>query len=66
MVIESIHTYLVHPNKPPARPREISGTCVPLRGRLFEPLDDIYCRGSSRFRVETGRSRAEVQSAQVK
>ena len=47
MAIENIHTYLVHPNKPPAPSREVSGTCVPLSGPLFALLNDIYSRSDA-------------------
>ncbi len=64
MAIENIHTYLVHPNKPPAESRAVSGTCVPLHGRLFELLDDIYRRSDSECDIDITFSHADDGSQQ--
>lgn len=42
MTIESLHTYLVYPNKNAAEPKLIGGATVPLAGEVFDLLSDIY------------------------
>lgn len=44
MPINQIHTYLVHARKGAAGPQHINGASVPLDGRLFELLHEIYQR----------------------
>lgn len=44
MPIEHIHTYLVHPGKAAGAPPQIGGTMVPLEGKLFGLLGDIYAK----------------------
>jgi hypothetical protein len=39
-----IHAYLVHPRKGSKGPRRIGGTNVPLQGRLFNLLNDVYVK----------------------
>ena len=52
MAIQHIHTYLVHPNKLPATPREVSGTSVPVKGPLFELLANIYARSEAECDID--------------
>ncbi|MCF1744185.1 hypothetical protein [Paradevosia shaoguanensis] len=42
MPIESIHTYLVHPNKGVAEPAAIVGSQVPHEGEMFSLLRSVY------------------------
>ena len=42
MPIEHLHTYLVYPNKGLENPRVINGASVPLEGKVFELLAEIY------------------------
>jgi hypothetical protein len=42
MAIEKIHSYMLRPRKGTTEDRDIGGTAVPLEGRLFELLNDIY------------------------
>lgn len=42
MALENIHTYLVYPNKGLDEPHAIGGTEVPLNGKVFELIRDIY------------------------
>ncbi|HEX3487110.1 MAG TPA: hypothetical protein VHT51_18790 [Micropepsaceae bacterium] len=44
MAVQHIHTYLVHPGKGAAEPTSINGAQVPLSGRMFELLGNIYVR----------------------
>ena len=64
MAIREIHTYLVHPNKQSEYPREICGTSVPLRGPLFELLDDIYRRSDEECEIDITFSHAADGSQQ--
>jgi hypothetical protein len=50
--IHQIHTYLVHPRKGSDTDRQINGTAVPLRGRLFELLDGIYSRAEQECEID--------------
>jgi hypothetical protein len=49
--IQQIHTYLVHPGKGAAA-RQINGTAVPLRERLFDLLDGIYSRSEQECDID--------------
>jgi hypothetical protein len=42
LAIEYIHTYLVHPNKGSPTKAQIGGTAVPLKGKLFRLLQNIF------------------------
>jgi len=42
MAIEYIHSYLVHPGKREGHVSQIGGTTLPLSGKLFDLLDEIY------------------------
>jgi hypothetical protein len=44
VAVEHIHTYLVHPGKGAEGTPEIGGTNVPLSGKLFRMLDEIYAK----------------------
>jgi hypothetical protein len=50
--IQQIHTYLVHPGKSGAADRQVNGTAVPLRGRLFDLLDGIYSRAEQECEID--------------
>jgi hypothetical protein len=43
--VEHIHTYLVHPGKGSTDTRQIGGTELPLKGKLFSMLGSIYSNG---------------------
>jgi len=42
--VQHIHTYLVHPGKGSEAPPRIGGAAVPLEGKLFNLLNDIYSK----------------------
>jgi hypothetical protein len=42
LAVEHIHSYLVHPGRGAQNPPQIRGTKVPLEGKLFRLLDNIY------------------------
>ena len=50
--IEHIHTYLVHPRKGAAELPEIGGSAIPLDGKLFGLLGDIYERSARDCDIE--------------
>jgi hypothetical protein len=50
--IQHIHTYLVQPGKGAAATRQINGTAVPLRDRLFDLLDGIYSRSEQECDID--------------
>ena len=52
MPIHDIHTYLVRPNKLSEPDGEISGTTVPLEGRLFDLLSDVYARSDEECDID--------------
>lgn len=64
MAIHHIHTYLVHPNKLPGKPRAVSGTCVPVRGPLFALLANIYARSDAECDIDITFSHANDGSQQ--
>lgn len=52
MAIEHIHTYLVHPGKGSDTEPQISGKTVPLDGKLFALLDEIYSRSQTECNID--------------
>lgn len=52
MAIEYIHTYLVHPGKGADDAPRIGGTSVPLNGKLFRLLDNIYTSSDDELDIE--------------
>lgn len=52
MGIESIHSFLVHPRKKSTGQSSIVGTNVPLAGKLFDLLNDIYSSTDSQCDIE--------------
>jgi len=47
LAVEHIHTYLVHPGKDSQTTRSLGGASVPLTGKLFDLLSDIYARADT-------------------
>jgi len=58
LAIEHIHTYLVHPGKGSEDEPRIGGASVPLRGRLFDLLSDIYGRSDIECDIDISFNRA--------
>ena len=52
MAIEHIHTYLVHPGKGSEAAPQISGKAVPLDGKIFALLDEIYSRSQNECNID--------------
>ena len=52
MAISHIHTYLVHPGKGQANAPQVGGTTVPLDGKLFRLLENIYARSDEECDIE--------------
>jgi hypothetical protein len=52
LAIEHIHTYLVHPTKGSEIEPELGGASVPLNGKLFRLLDDIYSRSDTECDID--------------
>jgi len=52
LAIEHIHTYLVHPTKGSDIEPELGGASVPLNGKLFKLLDDIYSRSDTECDID--------------
>lgn len=52
MAIEHIHSYLVHPGKRSEEAPQISGAPVPLNGKLFDLLNDIYSKSDVECDIE--------------
>jgi hypothetical protein len=50
--VERIHTFLVHPGKGSKASPETGGTTVPLSGKLFRLLDNIYSKSESECDIE--------------
>jgi hypothetical protein len=50
--IQQIHTYLVHPGSGAAATRQINGTQVPLRERLFDLLNNIYSKSEQECDID--------------
>lgn len=42
MPLQHIHSYLVHPGKKAGHVSKVGGTTVPLSGKMFDLLNDIY------------------------
>ena len=52
VAIEHIHTYLVHPSKGSETPTQIGGVGVPLNGKLFRMLKDIYTKSDEECTID--------------
>lgn len=52
MPIHSIHTYLVYPGKGAETIEPIHGSSIPLQGRLFDLLDDVYQRSETECTID--------------
>jgi hypothetical protein len=52
MAIEYIHSFLVHPRKNRSDIRKIGGTAVPLNGKLFGLLDEIYSAAEQQCTID--------------
>lgn len=52
MAIEAIHSFLVSPSKDVAEPPEIGGTELPLKGKLFNMLAEIYAKSDTECRID--------------
>jgi hypothetical protein len=50
--VEHIHTFLVHPGKGLAEAAQIGGTAVPLQGKLFRLLENIYLNSDDECDIE--------------
>lgn len=64
MSITQLHTYLVHPNKLSKEAGEASGTTVPLKGPLFDLLNDIYDRSDKECDIDITFSPSETGTQQ--
>lgn len=58
MAVEHIHSYLVHPGKGVGDPQRIGGTSLPLTGKLFKLLNDIYTRSDSECNIDISFNQA--------
>ena len=52
LAVEHIHTYLVHPSKGSTDDLQLGGASVPLNGKLFRLLDDIYSRSDAECDID--------------
>ena len=52
LAITHIHTYLVHPGKGAAPSTQISGNTVPLAGKMFDILSDVYAKSEHECEIE--------------
>jgi hypothetical protein len=52
LAVGHIHTYLVHPSKGHEIEPQLGGASVPLDGKLFRLLDDIYSRSDNECDID--------------
>lgn len=52
MLLESLHSFLVHPAKNAEEQPSISGTSIGLSGQLYEMLSDVYFRSPEECDIE--------------
>ena len=58
MAVEHIHTYLVYPGKGSETPRSLGGASVPLTGKLFDLLSEIYARADNECDIDIAFNRS--------
>jgi len=52
LAVQHIHTYLVHPGKSSDGTRALGGAAVPLAGKLFDLLSEIYVRAENECDID--------------
>ena len=52
MPIKNICSYLVHPGKGAEKPAELQGSEVPLEGRLYDLLEEVYARSDTECEID--------------
>ncbi|ESY65263.1 hypothetical protein X742_23295 [Mesorhizobium sp. LNHC232B00] len=50
--IQSIYTYLVYPGKGADEIGAINGSAVPLQGKLFDLLEEVYLRSDNEYTID--------------
>ena len=58
MAVEHIHTYLVHPGKGSETTRSLGGASLPLTGKLFDLLSEIYARADNECDIDIAFNRS--------